>query len=153
MAQPLYLTVDELPAYSYNPNATNSFSLDAKRAAIRSASATIDSYLRSKYELPLVQFGEDIKQACAAIAAYRLLVQRGFNPQAPGDANARQVYDDSIAWLNAIASNTGPTPDVTDSSSGATEGGQDSPIVITGTQRGWSTRGVYPKPAGDFEGD
>ena len=98
-------------------------------AAIAAASARADGYLASRYTLPLVTWGEDLRDAVCAIAAYTLLSQRGFNPDAAADANVRDRYLDAIRWLEGISASR-VTPVLTDSS--GAPGALGGPFVLQG---------------------
>jgi phage gp36-like protein len=137
-----YAGAADLIPYALNRNAFDAIDLPTKVQAINGASRVIDSYLRARFQLPLVQVGEDVKRACAILAVYDLISARGFNPEGTAsEANFRLRYQDTIKWLERIADGRAE-PDVTDSSSGAHEGYSPAgPAVSTSTQRGWSSRG------------
>ncbi len=117
------------------------------------ASSIIDSFLRSQFTLPLVQVGGDVKRACINIAVYFIMVGRGYNPDAGGDPGIRDRYLDSIAWLKLVALGTA-IPDVTDSSPAAAEGRPGArPVVISSSQRGFSSRGDPNGRSGPFQSD
>lgn len=124
-----------------------------KDAALQQASSVIDSYLRDRYTLPLLQAGNDIKRACLVMAVYYVMVARGYNPEAGGDPGIEKRYNDALAWLKLVAQGT-VTPDITDSSPGGTEGVPPAaPIVISSAQRGFSSRGDPNGKTWPFQGD
>lgn len=72
---------------------------DAKIArALDSASGVIDGYLSVRYSLPLPTTPATLKDACVAIAVYRL----ASDPGALTD-DMRQRYEDAIAFLKDVA--------------------------------------------------
>jgi phage gp36-like protein len=91
------------------------------QAAIGAASDVVDSYLRSRFKLPLTAWGSDIRRLCAKIAVYDLMMVRGFNSSRAGDEQIQRQYDDAVQALRDI-SNEKSTPNVTDSSAGAAPG-------------------------------
>lgn len=124
-----------------------------KTSNLVDASGIIDSYLRDQFTLPLTQVGSDIKRACIHIATYFILVGRGYNPDAGADPGIRDRYTDTLAWLKLVAQGT-VTPDVTDSSPGATEGRPGSrPSVFSSSSRGFSSRGDPNGRRFPFQGD
>ncbi len=66
-------------------------------AALVASSAVIDSYLESRYALPLVSWGSDLVRVASVIAAYDIMTARGYNPAAGTDTNIRQRYLDALA--------------------------------------------------------
>lgn len=136
-----YCTKEELGRYGINREALEKTSETDQDKAIGAASGIIDSYLRSRFTLPLVAFGEDIRMHCAAIAVYILLRTRGYNPAEPDDDMVQTGYDQAIAWLKDVAANRA-TPDVTDSSPGSPAPGArgGAPRVESNSQRGWFRR-------------
>lgn len=102
-------------------------------AALDAASALADGYLRSRYDVPRTTVGMDLTSAVCKIAAYDLLVVRGFNPQAGADVNIRMRYDDAIKWLEAVAKGLVHLVDAAPLESSDF----DQPRVVTSTRRGW----------------
>ncbi len=144
MAQLEYCTAADLGVFGVNAEALEALPLQTNELPpIIAASAKIDSYLRNRYVLPLTRVGEDIKEACAIIAAYRVLSVRGLKPgENPEDANIRLQYEDTIAWLKMVADGK-VSPDIDDSDPGTPGAGEDTaigaPRVSSNAQRGWYT--------------
>jgi phage gp36-like protein len=88
---------------------------------IDGAADTIDSYLRSRYALPLRSWGKDIRRCCAILAVYDAMTARGFNPANSGDDQLELRYEKQIQWLRDI-SNEKASPNVIDASSPASPG-------------------------------
>jgi phage gp36-like protein len=116
-----YCTAAELTQYGIRAEALRSIDPSELQAAITAASKTIDGYLRSRYKLPLVAWGEDIRLLCARLAVYQLVVVRGFNAARSGDDQIEKQYDVSMSTLKDIPK-CSYSPDVTDSSSNAAPG-------------------------------
>lgn len=99
--------------------------------AISRASAMVDSYLASRFTLPLVQVGgawpEDLVDAAAGLATYRLMKRRGYNPAAGQNDTIRQGYQDAVKYLKDVSKGDA-TPQVRGSNSDAVtqEGGGPS---------------------------
>ena len=116
-----YCTSAQLTQYGIRAEALRTIDLSDLQAAIVAASKTIDGYLRSRYRLPLVAWGEDISLICARLAVYQLVVVRGFNAARAGDDQIEKQQDLSMQTLRDIPANK-YSPDVTDASSGAAPG-------------------------------
>ena len=107
------------------------------------ASGKIDSYLRGRYKLPLATPPPDeIVDACAVIAAYTLLVFRGFNPDAY-DENFRMRYTDLVGdprvhnskgWLDKLSAGMVHLDIAADDTPEVSEG---RPRASTRKSRGW----------------
>jgi phage gp36-like protein len=74
------------------------------------ASAFADTFLVDRYALPLqcrcgcqCGFDPSLVDVVCAVAAYRVLVLRGFDPTNGSDVVVRQGYDDAIAVLKRVA--------------------------------------------------
>ena len=116
-----YCTPSDLSQYGIRAEALATTETAKLQAAIVAASDVIDGYLRSRFKLPLAAWGTDITRLCAKIAVYDLILVRGFNSARAGDEQIQASYEDAIQTLRDIT-NERFTPNVTDSSSGATAG-------------------------------
>jgi phage gp36-like protein len=152
VAQVVYATRTDLEAVGINPAAIAGIDNTKVTEALTSASARVDSYLRSQFTLPLTQFGADIVEATCKIAAYELLAGRGYNPAAGSDPNVRQRYEDMVGtpgksgWLEQVAKGL-VNPDVTDSSPEPVEGRPGFlPLPISASSRGWTQRRDANRP-------
>lgn len=116
-----YCTTAQLPQYGIRAEALRTIDSSDLQAAIVAASKTIDGYLRSRYKLPLVAWGEDIRLICARLAVYQLVVVRGFNAARAGDEQIEKQFDVSMATLKDIPPGR-YSPDVTDASIDAVPG-------------------------------
>lgn len=139
------------------------FNPTQQNQALINASRLLDGYFRSKFTLPFVQVGQDVARATAIVAAYDLMVTRGYNPVAGSDSiiltRYREIIGDPpshLGWADLVA-NGKIAPDVTDSSPQAVEGSPSSRArVISSSQRGWSGRSpnqTNSSPNGRFTTD
>lgn len=151
-----YATITDLSRLSLASPVLTQLSDDTKNKALLARSSFADSFLRGRFQLPLVAWEDDLRQAVCDLAAYDLVSVRGFNPEAGADVNFRLRSEDAIRWLTMISKEQA-TPAVTDSSAAAgpgvtTAGG---PRMITGTSRGFSSRNANSgrRTNGGFEGD
>lgn len=138
MPENVYAEISDLAAFGINPNATKSADPTAISKALGAASRRIDGFLRPQFKLPLVAWGDDLREATCVIGMYTVMSVRGFSPENGADVNIRQRYKDQIDWLTAV-SKGGVIPSVTDSASGSAEGRPSSrPLMTSSSQRGWS---------------
>jgi phage gp36-like protein len=156
MADPVlrYATRDDLETWGLSARALEGFDPDVITKELDAASRLVDSYISGKYALPLQTVGADLGKATAVIAAYELLSNVGYNPATPGaDENFRLRYVDKIAWLKDLrdgkAVSTGTTGSGGEPVDTATT--MARPIVISSSQRGYSSRGNGYR--GGFVGD
>jgi phage gp36-like protein len=161
----MYATVAELDS-GINAAALAGVDTTSKTTGLVDASSIIDSYLGSekfgvpRYTLPLVSWGGDLRRACLNIATYFIMVGRGYNPDAGSDPGIRDRYLDSIAWLKDVANGIASPAGAIDSSlppvdpGGIGGGGAfGSPLVISSSSRGYSSRGSPNGRTGPFQGD
>lgn len=149
---PSYCTSADLSQYGIRAEALGNIADSVLTSNIAGASDVIDSYLRSRFELPLVTWGSDLTSCCAKIAVYEILRVRGFNSARPADETIKDAYDSAIKWLIDI-SNERAMPNVTDSSSAAQAGevsGGGTVQISSYRMRGYSA--VLPGLGGAFVG-
>lgn len=84
------------------------FTTDVIDDAIGKASSLVDSYLSTRWTLPLRpavpgEFPDALIQATAAIASYRLMKRRGYSPENGDNDEIRNGFDDAIAWLKDMS--------------------------------------------------
>lgn len=104
-----YADIADLPGWVHGVSAE-----DLERA-LDHASVTADGYLAAQFTLPITAWGKDLRHHTAIAAAYDVLSDRGFNPDAEGNANIRARYEDAIAWFKQVANGTVSPQGITDS--------------------------------------
>lgn len=144
MAQ--YATTTDLANIGLPAQALASVSTTIQDEHLVNASAKIDSYLRSRYSVPLASpYPDEIVSACCKLAAYSLLVRRGYDP-ARHDANFRLGYEDSVSYLRDLSAGRASLAITADSTPTTREGaprvltaGHDTvgAVGTTGELRGW----------------
>lgn len=130
---PAYATTTDLTRLGLPSDALVDVTSEAQEAALAAASALADSYLRSRYRLPLTAWSDELTRVVCVIAAWDLLTTRGFDPSGSADEAIRQRYEDAIGWLKDVSRSV-VTPDVTDSSVAQRSA---APAVYSRTARGW----------------
>ena len=132
---PQYATARDLGQLGLRRLATAGVPAEDIDAALLAASEVADGYLRAQYQLPLTDWGTDLRRHVAMIAAWDILsAQRGFNPDLPGDRVWLARYEQAIGWLRDVAGGL-VTPNVTDSARAKARVG--APRVLTKEPRGW----------------
>jgi phage gp36-like protein len=122
-----YATPTDLAQVGALPAFVQSLTAAQMSEAIQTASAFMDTYLSSKFTLPLKQISYDVVQCCCVIAIYYLVQARGYNPNNPAEDTYRIRYEQQCRWLKDVA-NGQATPQVTDSSPTAAPG-QPTPTL------------------------
>ena len=130
-----YGTTAELAYHGTTAVALTAFTTAEQTAALVAASAEADAELNRRYALPLASWGDDLRRAVCAIAAYELLGGRGFDSPNEG-STLRQRALDARAWLKRVGDGSLDPPSIVDDSDdeGVREGG---PNFITDPKRGW----------------
>lgn len=130
-----YATIADLALYGL-PAAglPATVSPDTKTAWLVSASALADSYLGSRFRLPLLVWGTDLTAAVAAIAICDLVSsQVGFNPDQEQGLQLNQRRKDAVRWFEQIAAGHATPTGVTDTVPAASS----IPRVFSKPMRGW----------------
>lgn len=99
-----YCTRAELGLYGLPAAALSGVANATQDGFLQGASGIVDSYLTSRFDVPLTTWGIDMVMATASIAAYLLVKQHGFNMNSEDGKNIRQGYEDAVAWLRDVAS-------------------------------------------------
>jgi len=68
-------------------------------AALSDAHAEVDSFIGSRYPLPLATIPENLTRLVCSIARYRL-----YKDSAP--EHVRKLYEDAVGWLKSLANGT-----------------------------------------------
>lgn len=150
----VYATRTDLSQLGLNASTLTQVDTATQDAALTAASALADSYLNAVFTLPLLSYGKDITRAVAQIAAFDLLVTRGYNPDAGSDKVVKDRYDAAIAWLESIAEGEA-IPTVVDSTSGGagvSGVGAAGAIISTAPERNWTGRVAGGDSDDDFWG-
>lgn len=108
------------------------------------ASQEADSYLRGRYQLPLLAWGNDVRRYTAWIAVYLVCQLIGFAPQAGSDRLITERYYQAVGWPDRAGTGWFPGiqrqaihPDVTPSINPVNDAVTGLPQVRTSAQRGW----------------
>jgi phage gp36-like protein len=133
-----YATRTDLTRFGLPTAALTGVSTDAQDAALEAASDVADSYMRSRYALPLTGYGDDLKRAVCHVAAWDLLTTRGYDPARGGDEAVKLRHDTAIAWLKDVSAGRAAV------SGGNTTPGPSRPSrvasaasVSSSSKRGW----------------
>jgi phage gp36-like protein len=143
-----YATTDDLTLLGLPAKAVASMSADSVDAVLEAASRTADTYLTSRYKLPLLEWDGSLKQAVASIAAFNLMRVRGFAPGVADAETLRIGYDNAMDWLRNVSKGVATLSGVTNvDSSSPVAGETESPGVLSGSnmfvqtntsnRRGW----------------
>jgi len=98
-----YATTTDLTRFGLPSTALTGVSSTTQEEAIAAASFFADSYLRSRYEVPLASYGDDLTQCVCALAAETLLTSRGLDPsRANGDVILTRA-DNARSWLRDVS--------------------------------------------------
>lgn len=137
-----YCTVAEIGTLGVNPGAISDIDPTRKAQAIATVSDHIDGYLASQFTLPLISWGQDLREACAVLAAAQLLRTRGTSYD-PEDAFWSSVKEKE-RWLQNIARRF-VTPRVVDSAAGGKVGVPSSvPVIASAPSQGFSRLTPFP---------
>lgn len=131
----ILITDAELLGMAMGSEALSGIDVAVRDQARSSASAVTLSYVKKRYTLPLIQWGDDLRQAAAKIAAWDLLSRRGFNPGSRSDVQIHARYMTAIKWLEDVRGGDVEPIDIIDSTPSVSEAG---PLVATEDTK-WKT--------------
>lgn len=133
-----YATTTDLTRFGLPSTALMGVSSTTQEEAISAASALADSYLRSRYDLPLTSYGDDLTQCVCALAAETLLTSRGLDPgRANGDVILTRA-DNARAWLKDVsAGRASVSGGVTTPGPGTYARASTAPTTASSSERGW----------------
>ena len=106
-------------------------------AALEAASDLADSYMRSRYTLPLTGYGDDLKGAVCKLAAYELLATRGYDPNAGGDESLQKRHDAAMKWLSDVSAGRAHVSGGNTTPTATRHARASSPRVDSDRTRGW----------------
>lgn len=129
-----YATRTDLTTHGLSSAALGSISTTAQDAALDAASATADSYLRTRYSTPVAGYGVDLTRAVCSLAAWDLLSVRGYDPQRGGDEALRLRAEDALRWLRDVSSGKASLSGITESES---ESWPEYIGAVSDESRGW----------------
>jgi hypothetical protein len=131
----------------YIPAATLSLAtISQQQQACLDATEEADSYIRGRYALPLLSWGNDLVRYTAYIAIYLLATGPiGLAPQAGADSNITTNYYRAVGWPDRPGTGWFPgiqrqavQPDVTPSIPVGADPAHDAPQVSSNLPRGWA---------------
>lgn len=131
----------------YIPAATLSLAtMEQQQQACLDATEEADSYIRGRYSLPLLAWGNDLTRYTAYIAIYLLMTGPiGLAPQAGADANLTTNYYRAVGWPDRPGTGWFPgvqrqsiQPDVTPTIPVGQDAVHDMPQVRSQPIRGWA---------------
>ncbi len=134
----MYCTVKQLRDFSMSQALFNTMDQAGLIPLIGAASDFADSYLQSKFQLPLISYGLDLSMMVAHIATFYALIKRGMNPEGQEDLLIQKRYNHAESWLMKIADEK-ITPTFIDSS-GTGDDGQGL-FVTSAPSRGFTVSG------------
>ena len=117
-----------------NPVAIQNIDDATVDGALVAASITADSYMRARFSLPLLAWGDDLRSRVCWIAGYNIITQRGMNPSAGADETFRMRYEDAIRWLEGVERQS-VHPVVTETPAPSPR--YEFPQISTSAKRGW----------------
>ncbi len=123
-----YATLGDLPKHGTTAASLVPIASEHQTAALAAASSVVDSYLRSRFTLPLTTWGDDVRQTVCQLAAYNLLVTRGLDPE--GGKTIGDRYKAAIKWLEAVQEGRA-TPEGLDAVGGQSIVPADTPFVLS----------------------
>lgn len=132
-AHTLYATPRDIGRLSMPEKATGNVDACIKADACLAASDEADGALSGSFCLPLIAWGDDLRQQVSNIATFSVMRHRGFQPGGIDDLIVK-ASDDARSWLNKVSQGRIKPPGIIDSTPQVFEGGA---VVVSKPRRGW----------------
>ncbi|RYZ15738.1 MAG: DUF1320 domain-containing protein, partial [Myxococcaceae bacterium] len=100
-SQQVFADFADFAAYGLPNASTRNLAATSVARALLGATAKVKSKLSQRFDLPLLAWGIDVREATAKIAGYDALSARGFNPDGR-DENVRTRHNDAMLWLRDV---------------------------------------------------
>ena len=147
-----YATLADMQNFGVVSTAFGQLNTVQIQAQLDSASAYANAKMAARYSMPLLAWDVSITQAVVQIAAYQIMVLRGFDPSNPGDASARDLWMAAREFFDAVERQHAH-PLVTESPlpTNQAQPMYAAPLVVGNPQQGWIpgyTVSASPNPSG-----
>lgn len=129
-----YADRTDLTRFGIRSEALVGVSTTTQDEALDAASSLLDGYIAGRKLLPLTAWGDDLRRHVCAIAAYDLMVVRGYDPSAGADDALRRRYEDALDWAQRFSAGRVESPSMADSTPTVTTDEQRS-FMVAGTTR------------------
>jgi len=130
-----YITDAELLQLGLPGDALIAVDVAVRDEARKAASDRASAAFKKHHTLPITAWGADVKRSVAHVAAYDLMVYRGFDPSSESGQLIVKRHDDAIQFFRDVARGILEPVDLVDSSADTDE---LSPLVSSDSVAGWS---------------
>ena len=131
-----YAVLADLYVYGMPAVAMGSVSTATQQAILDGRNDYADDKMRARYRLPLqTPYPVSLKQNICMLAAWDILMARGYNPGAGADVNIANRGQMALDWFNDVERQRAH-PNVIEAS-GGTDPGYPAPAVISKPLQGW----------------
>lgn len=118
--------------------AMGSVSTTVQQRCLDGRNAYADDKMRARYKLPLqAPYPDSLKQHICMLAAWDVLMVRGYNPSAGADVNIATRGEMALKWFDDVERQRAH-PDVIEAA-GSTDPGYPSPLIVSKPLQGWGS--------------
>ncbi len=130
-----YAVLTDLYALGLPLVAMGSVSTAVQQRCLDSRNEFADDKLRARYRLPLdVPYPLSLVQAICHLAAWDVLVIRGYNPQSGADVVIVDRANAALKWFDDVERQRAH-PAVVEA--GGADPSYDAPLIVSTTRQGW----------------
>ncbi len=131
-----YATLADLYAFGLPLNAMGSVLVATQQRVLNARNDYADDKFRARYKLPLqAPYPDSLKMHVCMLAAWDILMIRGYNPSAAADVNIATRGEMALKWFDDVERQRAH-PNVIEAS-GSDEPGYAAPLVISKPLQGW----------------
>jgi len=109
-----YATVTDMQTFGLTSATMATVDTVTQETHLSAASDLADSYLGSRFDLPLLSWGPALTQKVCELAAEAILTIRGYDPEDPGDMSIMLRGKNAREWFESVKEGD-TTPNVQDS--------------------------------------
>lgn len=131
-----YAVLADLYALGLPLVAMGSVSTAVQQRCLDGRNEFADDKLRARYKLPLqAPYPSSLVQSICQLAAWDVLVIRGYNPASGADVSIQARADLAFKWFDDVERQRAH-PNVVEAA-GSTDPGYAAPLIISTTRQGW----------------
>lgn len=131
----VYATPADLAVYGAPAQVLSQVSATDMDRYLTASSDYASSLISNHQELPLLTWGEDLREAVSSLTIWSIMSRRlGFNPEGAADSAFKINRDAARQWLQGVGDGDYQLADCIDSASPVDEGGAQ---IFSDSPRGW----------------
>ncbi len=130
----IYATPADLGSLSIAAAVLTNATANDKAKALISSTDKCSSFIGNSHKMPLVSWGDDVRQSCSDIALYHVINSIVGHRPGPLDESIKDRHDEALEWLKLVSAGHATPDGMVDDTPDTYEGGA---YVYSAAKRGW----------------